>query len=289
MRIETNIVCIEIDVTSTFPPFEEMYTWLGRIRDRQLPAQMVINEEGYVVVLLADRVTEDSIEFSIRGTGRNKDTIYLKTVVDNDVLITSFHHEIVSSIAKQFDEPEPSFIANYENLNWDSLLRKPERPHDWQKRLAIYGGGEGRYKETNLDNFSLTLEEEYLVNLQNGLNQIRRLRFSKNKKELEKLVSFYRELAIDLALDAIDPDWYQQQREKLNTKYKIDDCPRWKNRIERIEEYEKQRNLKQTRLKALQIGQIVDGTIIGLRPYGVLWTLEELIPSYTFLTFLDRQ
>ena len=268
MRIETDIVCIKIDVTCIFPPFREMYTWLGRIKDRQLPAEMIINEEGHEVILLADRV-RDSIEFSIRGRGRNKDAIYLNTVVDADILIRSFHQGIVSSINKQFDETESSFIANYESLNWDSLLLQSNKPRDWQKRLAIYGGGEGRYKETNLDNFSLTLEQKYLVNLKNDLNQIYQLAFSKSKRLLGKFVIFYQELAIDIALDAIDPDWYQQQREKLNTRYKIDDYLQGKTRKERIKEKKKRNNLRHTRLKALQIGQIVDGTIVGLRPYGV--------------------
>ena len=148
-------------------------------------------------------------------------------------------------------------------------LMKLNQPQDWQKRLAIYGGGKGRYPETSLDNFSWTLQQEYLVNLHNGLNQIYRLTSFKNKKQLGKLVGFYQELAINIALDAIDPDWYQQQREKLNTEYKIDDCLQGKTRKERIEEHKKQRNLRHTRLKALQIGQIVDGTVVGLRPYGV--------------------
>ena len=38
---------------------------------------------------------------------------------------------------------------------------------------------------------------------------------------------------------------------------------------ERIQENEKQGNLKQARLKTLQIGQIVDGTVYALKPYGV--------------------
>ena len=269
MRIETDLVCIQIDMTSVFPPFEEMYTWLGRIRDRQLPAEMIIDEEGYGVVLIAKQF-KDNIEFSIRSWMSNKDTIYLKTIVDADLLITSFHNEIVRAIAKQFDETKPSFIADYESLNWDSLLKKPARPQDWNKRLAIYGGGRNRCPETNLNNVSLTLEQECLVELQKGLLEIYRLSYNKARKELSKLVSFYRELAIDIALDAIDTDWYKREKEKLNTKYKIDDCLKWRTGKERIKENEKQRNLRHSRLKALQVGQIVDGTVVGLKTYGVI-------------------
>lgn len=272
MRIETDFVCIQIMLSAAFPPFREMYTWLGRIRDRQLPVSMMIDEEGcgaYLIAKESEKETE-KIEFSVKAWKYNSpyDT-YLKTVIDPKILITSFHNEIVSSIKKQFDETEPSFIVEEESLNWDSLLIQPDKPQDWNKRLAIYGGATGRYPETNLDNFSLTLKQEYLVNLKNGLNQIYRLALSRHKKQLGKLVDFYRELAIDIALDRIDPYWYEQEKEKLNTKYKIDDCLEWKTRKERIEDNKKQSNLRHTRLKTLKIGQVVDGTIFGLRSYGV--------------------
>ncbi len=268
MRIETDFVCTKIDISAVFPPFREMYTWLGRIRDLQLPAEMIIDEEGYGVILIAKRV-KDNIEFSVQGWLRNEDIIYLKTIVEPNAFVKSFYQEIVDLIEKQFNQTNPSFIVEEESLNWDSLLIQPDKPQDWNKRLAIYGGGKGRCPETNLDNFSLTLKQEYLVNLKNGLNQIYRLALSRHKKQLGKLVDFYRELAIDIALDRIDPYWYEQEKEKLNTKYKIDDCLEWKTRKERIEDNKKQSNLRHTRLKTLKIGQVVDGTIFGLRSYGV--------------------
>lgn len=268
MGIETDFVCIKIDLSSVFSPFEEMYTWLGRIRDRQLPAEMIIDEEGYGVVFKADLVIENTIEFSIRGWSRNKDNVFIKTLVESNFLIKSFQEEIVSFIEKQASEIEPCFIVRDENLNWNSLLKQPKQPQDWQKRLAIYGGERKRHQETNLDNFSLTEKQEYLVELEEGLRKISRLSFEKRTQELSKLVRFYQELTIDIALDAIDPDWYEQQKEKLNTKYKIDDCLKRKSGKERIKEREKWIKLRQSRLETLQIGQIVDGTVLGLRPYG---------------------
>ena len=268
MRIETDSVCTKIIICGTFPPFKEMYTWLGRIRDRQLPAEMIIDEEGYGVILIAEKI-EDNTKFSVRGWLRNEDTVYLETFINPDALVKSFHNEIVDIIEKQFEETKPSFIVGDESLNWDSLLHQANKPQAWNKRLAIYGGAEGNSLKTNLDNFSLTLEQEYLVNLKNRLRQIHRLAFYKNQNQLGKLVSFYRELAIDIALDAIDPSWYKREREKLNTKYQIDNSLKSKNIKERRKDNEKQRSLKQVRLKTLQIGQIGDGNIAGFRPYGV--------------------
>ena len=67
MQIEADTVCITIESTCIFPPFEEMYTWLGRIRDRQLPAEMIINEEVHSVYLVARESSKkkEAIEFSV--------------------------------------------------------------------------------------------------------------------------------------------------------------------------------------------------------------------------------
>lgn len=265
LRIETDLVCmIRISISGAFPPFREMYTWLGRIRDCQLPAEMIIDEEGYGVVLIAKQAKEN-IEFSIRGWLKNEDIIYLKTVVDPTVLVKSFHQEIVSLIE---NEIKSSFLVEEQILNWDSLLEKPNQPGDWNRRLAIYGGAEGNYKETSLDNFSITLRQEYLLNLRDGIRQISEHSFLRRSEMFGKLVSIYQELAIDIALDTIDPDWYERELERLNTKYNFDEVTRWKPRKERIEEHKKLISLRKARLKTLSIGQIVDGTIIGLRSYG---------------------
>lgn len=268
MRIEVDTVCTKIDISSVFSPFKEMYTWLGRIRDRQLPAEMTIDEEGYGVVLIAKEIAENNIEFTVKGWLRNEDTIYLQTVIDHNTLVESFHNEIVSFIEEQVKETEPSFIVNYENLNWNSLLTQSDKTQDWNKRLAIYGGAKGKHRKTNLDNFSLTVKQEYLIKLRDGIQEISRISFRRRKKALGELVSFYQELAIDVALDAIDRDWYVLQKEKLNDKYQLESCLKGRTGKERIKERNKQINLRQTRLKTLEIGQVVDGTIVGLRPYG---------------------
>ena len=271
LRIEIDILCIQILISGAFPPFKEMYTWLGRIRDCQLPAKMMINEEGHGSYLTAKRSEneQEKIEFSIEAWKYNSpyDT-YLKTVVEPNMLITSFHDEILSVIANQLNENEPSFIVSYEILNWNGLLKKTSKKQDWNKRLAIYGGAEGNYEETSLDNFPITLRQEYLLKLRDGIRQISKLSFLSRSEMFGKLVSFYQELAIDIALDTINPDWYEREKEKFNTRYNIEEDLQWKTRKERIEEHKKLTSLRKARLKTLHIGQLVDGTVVGFRSSG---------------------
>ena len=60
-----------------------MYTWLRRIRDRQLPVSMMIDEEGSSAYLIAKESEKEKIEFSIEAWKYNSpyDT-YLKTIID---------------------------------------------------------------------------------------------------------------------------------------------------------------------------------------------------------------
>lgn len=148
MRIEVNTVCTKIDISSIFSPFKEMYTWLGRIRDRQLPAEMIIDEEGYGVVLIANKVTKDTIEFSVKGWLRNENTIYLQTIIDHNTLVKSFHNEIVSFIEEQVNKTEPSFIdisGIYALMHISKISQLPvENPQqvfkvgDWVRAIIVY-------------------------------------------------------------------------------------------------------------------------------------------------------
>lgn len=270
MRIEVDTVCTEIILSGALPPFQEMYTWLGRIRDRQLPAKMMIDEEGTGAYLIAEELASTKISFSIEAWKHNSpyDT-YLKAIVEPNILIQSFHNEIVSCTEKQTDESEPCFIIRDRDLNWNGLLKQPNKPQDWAKRLAIYGGGRRRYQETNLDNFSLTEREKYLIELEKGIRKISGLAFRRRTKELGELVSLYQELAIDIALDAIDSDWYEAQKEKINAEYQIDKFLQGKTYKERVKEHKQKVKLRGARLENLKIGQVVDGTVIGIRDYGL--------------------
>jgi len=67
MQIELSDVCIIINTSVVFDPYERLYIWLGQIRASQLPAAMVIDEEGcYYGELIAERTSNDLIRFGIK-------------------------------------------------------------------------------------------------------------------------------------------------------------------------------------------------------------------------------
>lgn len=77
------------------------------------------------------------------------------------------------------------------------------------------------------------------------------------------LVSFYRNLPIDLALGEFDPSWYEKRRIELNKKYGLRE-----NFIEKRTPNNRSASAK-ARFKTLKLGQLVDGSICRIRSYGV--------------------
>lgn len=65
LRIEANDICTQIWTSSTFNPYKELYIWLGQIRDFQLPAKMIIDEEGHGVELIAECLSDLVVQFRI--------------------------------------------------------------------------------------------------------------------------------------------------------------------------------------------------------------------------------
>jgi hypothetical protein len=65
IRIEASDICIQIRTSAIFDPYREIYIWLGQIRDSQLPARMIIDEEGRGVEFFAERVSSELLNFHI--------------------------------------------------------------------------------------------------------------------------------------------------------------------------------------------------------------------------------
>ena len=61
ISIECSHVCTHIHTSCVFDPYQELYIWLGQIRDCQLPATMIIDEEGRGVELVAEQSSDDLI------------------------------------------------------------------------------------------------------------------------------------------------------------------------------------------------------------------------------------
>lgn len=58
IQIESSNACNKIQTSPTFDPYEQLYIWLDQNRDLQLPATIVIDEEGRGVELIADQLSK---------------------------------------------------------------------------------------------------------------------------------------------------------------------------------------------------------------------------------------
>jgi ribosomal protein S1 len=62
----------------------------------------------------------------------------------------------------------------------------------------------------------------------------------------------------------IDNDWYEKRRKEIDDECRVYDCS-----IRKKEERESLFELRQARLKTLQLGQLVDGTVVAFKSYGL--------------------
>ena len=263
LRIETDHLCLQIYTSSiVFDPFEELYIWLGMIRDLQLPATMAIDEEGHGVTLNAKLNDNEQIDFTIeqcRYWDKQKPPVYLKTRMKAEELIQCFYDGITEFIKERYLIQASTFVV-LSNINWDSLLTKPDLVPDWKMRLAMYGGGGLRVPETGIDTIETTLEQKELYNLRNFLYFVSTTSYDK----IGMLADLYKTLPVDIALGEIDSDWYQKRRQEIENEYKVYDT-----RIRKKQERERLFELRQARLKTLKLGQLVDGTVVAFKPYGL--------------------
>ena len=262
IRIETDYLCIQIPVTPIFEPFDELYTWLGRIRDCQLPAIMIIEYEGYGLTLFAKSKDNKNLEFTIRERRFEniyKGTIYFQTTITANNLIQSFCDGI-AHFTKEKHTLQNYWLPVLNNINWGSLLKQPDRVHNWEMRLAMYGGGSMRVPETGMNTIQTTLEQQELYNLRNLLYYIA----VHGNEKISELAYLNRNLPIDIALGEIDSNWYQKRRKDIE-----DECKVYDTRIRKKQERERLFELRQARLKTLKLGQLVDGTVAAFKPYGL--------------------
>ena len=248
-------------------PYERLYIWFGQIRDSKLPASMVIDEEGYGVELIAEKASNEMILFRIDPWMCGNDTATrLATTVKPDELLKAFHDGIAEFVKDGYRPSDWSFIDNLSNINWGALLRSPTIPgQNWQKRLLMteLGAYDGIIGKSELWD-QLTLEQQWSIVLRSILGEIAGIAAKNLKSEIQALANLYRTLPEDIALGEIDPDWYQERRVALNKEYGLD---RYQSPTQ--EEREHHHILKTTRLKMLKVGQIVDGTVRGIKPYGL--------------------
>jgi predicted RNA-binding protein with RPS1 domain len=271
--IESSNVCTRIFTSVTFDPYEEIYIWLGQIRDSQLPASMRIDEEGYIVELIAEEEINGMILFKIQPCYGPNITTILSTTITPYELIKSFHDGIIEFIKDGFRPSDWSIVHNLENINWGALLKVPTITHNWQKRLLMYNklwAYDGIIKNNDLWQ-QLTLEQQWLIVLRDLLSSIAIIAKRKQAYDIQALASLYQSLPVDIALNEIDSEWYQERRNALNQEYELV----WSRPIRR-EEREFNHTLKIARLKSLRVGQVLDGTVLRVKPYGLFVNIGGL-------------
>lgn len=267
LRIEVDDICTQIWTSSTFAPYQELYIWLGQIRDSQLPAKMIIDEEGHGVELIAESLSDSLVQFRIEPWMCAKDTTTrLNFTAERFKLIKAFHDGIIKFLQDEYQPLQWSNIDDLSNINWEALLKLHNiASQNWRTRLAMYWGGHGRAIETGRETVwnQLTLEQQWLVILHDVMLWTTNLTANGQITEAYALISLYKNLPIDIALGELDASWYEKRRIELHKKYGLSE-----NSIQRRTPYNLSASAK-ARLKTLKLGQIVDATICRIRSYGV--------------------
>jgi S1 RNA binding domain len=267
IRIETNDICTQIWSSVVFDPYEELYVWLGQIRDAQFPTRMIIDEEGRGVEFIVEQVSENLISFCIEPWLCNDQTTRLKTVLESQEFIQVFHNGIMEFIASEYQPIEWSKgIDDLSNQPWGTLIKQSNSSNSlWKKRLALYGGCRGKVSETGRTTVlhDLSQEQQLLVTLRDVLLKTVRLATSSYATEAYALVSLYKNLPIDLVLGELDPIWYEERRVTLEKTHELSQGIRyWKST-------QRQRLFAEARLKTLKIGQLIDGRVNKIKSYGL--------------------
>lgn len=274
IQLELSDVCIIIHTCVVFDPYEILYIWLGQIRDSQLPASTVIYEEsGCNIELIVERASNDILRFTIYQRKYVDETTTHLTTIKPDELLKAFHDGITEFVKHEYRPSDWSLIDDLRNINWSALLKSSTIPgQNWQKRLLMskLGAYDGKIQQSEdpEDRASwkqLTPEQQWLIVLRDVLNEIAVIAAINRTPSIRALVTLYRTLPVDIALGEIDPDWYEGRRIALNREYELD-----KMRSFSQQEKECRHILTTTRLKMLKVGQIVDGTVKRIKPYGLI-------------------
>lgn len=271
LYIESSDLCIRIHTSATFDPYERLYVWLGQIRNYRLPTSMIIDEEGYGVELIADKVSSDTILFKIDSWMCSSETkTHLTTMIQYSELIKAFHAGIMEFIKNEYRSLDWSCVNNLGNINWGALIQLSSTiDQDWQKRLLMIrlGSSGVTINRNGLQIQDLwkqiTNEQQWLVTLRDVLDRIAIMAAVNKKPGIQAFANLYRNLPVDIALGEVDSEWYQERRIALDKEY-----PLYQNLFNRQDQGDIN-ILQAARLKILKIGQIVDGTILAIKPYGL--------------------
>jgi predicted RNA-binding protein with RPS1 domain len=264
--IETSNVCTVIHTSSIFDPYERLYIWLGQIRDAQVPVSLIIDEEGYGVELIVEPVENDIVFFHIEPWLSRADRITCgKEILDRRELVEVFHEGIIDFVNNQFIPSNWSSTDDLRYQNWGALIDRDIKPQDWNKRLLMRQW-RTFLEERSIDNSDeenqLNDGEESLMVLRSVITSIANTARG-NYEYIQALTNLYQQLPIDIALNEVDRNWYRDKRIELDEAQKRS---AWSYDREKVQ---RRRNLQKVRLKSLEIGQIIDGTVVAIKHYGL--------------------
>lgn len=90
-----------IHLSEVFDPFEDLAAWIDDIARARLPAEVGINEEGCITVLLAEPFSPQLVALTVRDADGE---IYLHTQLDRQRLVRKLRQELLRFFRQEFDD-----------------------------------------------------------------------------------------------------------------------------------------------------------------------------------------
>jgi hypothetical protein len=256
--IESNTTCIRISTSATFDPYENLYIWLGQIRDYCLPASLIIDEEGYGVEVIAEAIDDEMIRLRIEPWFCRADsTTFLTEILRPDELVKAFHDGITEFIRNGYRSSDWSFLDTLSNICWKSLVNQQSEKRNWQRRILLKDPNNTVWEQ-------LTNEQQWLIVLKDVLTLISVIAANKKIQNIVVLTNLYRCLPVDIILGEIDSEWYSERREMLNKEFGLDRG--WRASKAGRDHCQA---IARARISALSVGEVVDGTIVRISRWGL--------------------
>jgi predicted RNA-binding protein with RPS1 domain len=223
----------------------------------------IIVEGNYGVNLIAEATENDRVSFHVEPwlPGNNPIT-QASEIVDRRELIKAFYDGIIEFINSEFIPSSWSYMDDFNYQNWNALVNQDIEYQNWDRRLLMIRKWR-TFSDTDTlgEEHEFTSNEESLMVLRSVFQAISTIERG-NFDHIRDLVNLYRTLPIDIALGEVDRNWYLEKRIEIDTE-------RGSILSNDRQKIERRRNLQKIRLRSLKVGQIIDGTVVGIKSYGL--------------------
>ena len=159
-------------------------------------------------------------------------------------------------------------------MNWEGLFKIPQVGQNWQKRITLINGNRYRWVGTLNSEFrheELTVGEKWAIILHKSLNKIVDLISRNETKEAKVLANLFSDLPIDIVLGEIDDCWYEKKYAEFNKAYPYSR----EYELARIRR-QKLKDQFKDQFNKLRVGQVVNGVVRAVKPYGVFVDIGNL-------------